>query len=367
MNKIETKIYKNINKIFLNDWQILWNDSDCGHFFNSPKWFQICLETFKPKQYFIFATYQNGELKAVLPLTKSKKFGITVLCSLGGKHLEKSSIFIADDNAQILSSMISKIEKKGNLFLSEVGEELAVGIEKIKPNVLNSTISINPYIGLYADPRRYLSKKQARQFNNLFNKYDSRLKHGHYKKNLKRYLNTVFNVELKSTKKLKGKDIFSDEIARKLYKNIIKIAPEHVIVDVLYFGNTPVVTMFGLNYKNKYLAFHTSYRLDYRKLNPGKILLYKMINKLHKEKFNFFDFSRGGHMLKREFTPNFKLQYDVYHSTKVFVRYWWGFINMLRRIKAWLGKNDYSLDGEYLFKRLKTVQYLDAEIIHRLK
>lgn len=366
MTSIHTKVYKNLDKIFISQWENMWEKSPHGHFFNSPKWFQICVETFNIKTFRIFATYQHGELKAVLPLVKSKKFGISVFTSPGGRFLEKSNLLMSEKNTFLINSLFTEIEKHGNLFLSEINTKLANHLEKIKPKSLISTISINPFIDLTEDPCRYLVKKQKNRILNRMKRFKPRLKHGHYTNNLSDHLKTIFEVEQKSTKSKNGKDLFSNTEARNLYQNILSIAPENVLIDILYYQEKPVVTMFGIIWKDKYLGFHTSYVAEFKNLLPGKILLHKMIYKLYRGGFKWFDFSRGHNALKKEFTPNFELQYDVYASSNILVRFWWQEINRLRKIKAWLTKQKYSLDGDYLFKKFQSVRYSETRFIHAL-
>jgi CelD/BcsL family acetyltransferase involved in cellulose biosynthesis len=366
MTSIKTKVYKKLSKDFFAEWEKIWENSPHGHFFNSPKWFLTCKKTFKIKSFLIFAVYHQGELKAVLPLKKARRFGIPVYASCGGRYLEKSTLLMAEKNLSLLAGLFSEIEKYGNIFLSEADAVLAQNVGKIKPQSLISTISINPYIDLSDNPCRYLVKKQKGRILNRMKRFSPRLTHGHYSGNFHKHLKTVFEVEEKSAKRRSGRDLFSDSTAQKLFSNLIKDAPEHILIDILYYQGKPVVTMFGLTHKGKYLGFHTSYLEEFRNLLPGKILLHKMIYKLYRDGFKWFDFSRGHNALKKEFTPCFQLQYDVYYSKNAFTRFWWEGINKLRRFKASLTKHKESLDGNFLFKKYQSVWYQETQFIHVL-
>jgi hypothetical protein len=62
-----------------------------------------------------------------------------------------------------------------------------------------------------------------------------------------------------------------------------------------------------------------AYLEDYRKLVPGKVLLYFLLPELVERGFTLFDFSRGDSLLKRQFTQQKKIQYDIFISKKVIV------------------------------------------------
>ncbi len=361
MNKLETKIITKIDKEFLLAWYKLWRESNYAHFFNTPEWFIACLETEKISDYKIFACYKGGNLCALYPVAVSLKFGVKVLSSPTKKFSEKSTLLVKDYDPKVVWAIFDAITKNANVYLHELEDKVVSLLLEENPKILASVSSINPYINVKTDSFRFLSKKQKSKVVNKVKKNLPNLSYVQHRDNLTKYLAVIFDIEAKSYKKLKKKDIFSDSKARSLYKNIVKYASKYVSIDIVYYNNKPVVYSFGFIYKNTYLAFHTAYLASARHLSPGKILLYFLLNNLRERNFELFDFARGHNILKKEFTPYYHLQYDLYYSRNYLIRAWWNLINFARRIKAIISLSPNSKDGDFLFKKYEEGIYSNIQ------
>lgn len=364
MNNIEVKIIKEITPDFIHQWQKLWEDSSYGHFFNSVYCILACLKAFKIKEYWIFTVFKDGKLVVILPLIKTRKFGVKVFSSPGKKYIEKSTLLLTDKDKNLLDHLMTEIAKIGNIYLTEVPEEIADRLSADKQHSLISLSSINPFITLDENPYRYLTKKQKSKIVNKIKKNIGSLSYGHYRDNLDKHLETVFQIENKSSKKLKRKDSFSNTEIKDLFKALVNIARQYVVIDILYFNGLPIVSGLGLMFKNKYLAYHTAYVNDFRELIPGKMLTFCMLSRLRNEGVSLFDFSRGHNVFKGEFTNKHLLQYDYYYSINPLVRILWNAINSLRRLKQVVIRNRYSLDGYYLFRKYEDIR--DEKVIKRI-
>lgn len=326
MEKISTKIIKDLNSEFIGKWQELWESSKHAHFFNSPSWFLAYCDSYPETSYCIFVLKIEGKIKAIFPLVKSKKFGVKVFCSPGGIFLAKSTLLLTDSSQYVIRNLLNKIADFGNLYLAEVNEQIAYSIAVgTNSNFLKVPSSVVYYLSLNPDPLRFLSKKQRSKIVNKFKKNSGYLTFKHYRKNLKNSLEKVFKINANSYKKLvKGyHDPFSDISARMFFLNLTKRAPEGVVISILHFLKTPIVYGVGFLCKNIYFASQTAYLPEFRKLIPGKLELYCLLKRLQKDGVEIFDFGRGECILKREFT-NLKVnQYDIYFSKKSVVRMWW--------------------------------------------
>lgn len=361
MKKLTVKIHKELGDKLKKDWQDLWLRSEKGHFFNSWSWFQACCDTESITDFQIVTCYEGKKLVALVPLVKSRLFGIRVLKNPGNKFFsEKSALLLDKKESQVIPILIKKLSELGNLYLFELDQDTVEILAESHPRILASVSAVNSYIRLENDPLRYLSKKQESKIRNKIAENRSDLQYQHHTNDLDKHLETVFEIENRSYKKMHKKDIFSKEINRGLFRSIAKHGKGFLAVDLVYYKGEPIVYNLGLNYKDRYLAFQTAYVRRYRKLSPGKILLSFMLRELQKQGKELFDFARGHNRLKQEFTPEFKLQYDIYLSKNKAVMYWFKLINLARRIKAQVTKSEYSKDGDYLFRQLKKHSKLSA-------
>ena len=352
MKKLEVKIIRKLDNDFIEKWSNLVNGSVHAHFFNTSAWFISCLNTYDINEYYIFAAYEKGELVGVLPLIKSKKFFVDVFASPGKKYLEKSTILLRNGNSYILEKIISKVARYGNIYFSEVSEVIASSLSKGKFKAgLLTLSSINPFINLKESSLGTLSKKQRQKITSKIKKNLHNLKFGHYRDNLGPYLQNIFELEGRSSKKLAHKDSFADLTIRKLFTSLINYAKGYVIIDFVYYKNLPIVSSFGFVYKDRYLAYHTSFDNNFRSFIPGKLITFKMLTKLCEEGFSLFDFSRGHNEFKNDFTKNYVFQYDFYYSKNALIRAWWEGINFARRLKQLLVRSNNSLDSKFLFKK----------------
>ena len=330
------------------------NGSVHAHFFNTPAWFISCLNTYDINEYYIFVAYQGHELVGILPLVKEKKFGIDVFVSPGRRYLEKSTILVIDNNYQILNKLINEVGKHGNIYLTELSEEITHMLSKDQEEGLLTLSSINPYILLKDNPFGSLSEKQKKRITGKIRKNLGNFKFVHIRNNLGFHLQTVFDLETRSSKKLANKDSFSDAKIRKLFTSLINYAKDYISIDFILYKNLPIVSSLGFIFKDRYLAYYTCYDSNFRDYFPGKILTYFMLTKLSEERMEVFDFSRGHNSFKNDFTKNWEFQYDFYFSKNPLIILWWEGINSLRRMKQILIKNDQSLDNDFLFKKYKS-------------
>lgn len=353
MKKLDIQIIRILDSEFIRKWSNLVNLSEHAHFFNTPQWFISCLDTYDINEYYIFTAYQEDELVGVLPLIKERKFAAEVFASPGKRYLEKSSILVKSSSTYILNKLISEVLKYGNIYLTEVSEEIAESLSINKKNGLLTLSSINPYIRLNENPLGTLADKQIKRINGKINNNFDNLKFCHLRNNLGIRLQSIFELEDKSSKKMAGKESFSNPAVRRLFTCLINYAKEFVVIDFVYFKNLPIVSSFGFVFKNRYLAYHTSFDNNFRSFIPGKLITYNMLTKLREEGVSLFDLGRGHNEFKNDFTKYYVFQYDFYYSKNPLIRLWWESINLARRLNQHLLKNDKSLDGEYLFRRYK--------------
>lgn len=350
MKEYKVKVYKNLDENLVRMWKGLWLRSKSANFFNSYEFCAACMKTYSDDNYEIFCLEKEEEAVAILPLVKSRVFGFTCYVNPGGRFVEKSPILVKDASIDNLKYLLDFIVNRDNLRLSELPEDIAKYLNTSFKKSLVSIISINPFIDLKQEKYFGLNKKTLSKLENRFRKNKDSLEYLHITKGGEKELNSVIDLEKRSTKSTMGKGIFGVTSSRLFFRNLIKICNNRIVFDYLTFNKKIFVSAVGVIFKDTYYAYHTSYLRDYKYFVPGKMITYFMLSQLKSEGVKLFDFTRGYSDFKKEFTENFSLQYDFYLSKSNFINLWWKLINLARRVKIVLFKTKYYHDHFYLFK-----------------
>ncbi|MCL5667021.1 MAG: GNAT family N-acetyltransferase [Patescibacteria group bacterium] len=320
---VEIKEYEKLDSGLLEQWQKLWDKSPCAHFFNSPKWFSAFAKAYFPAGCSIVAAYENGSPAAFLPILKQKKFGITALTCPGGGHLAKLPLLAKENSREILGALAGYLAEKGSFYLPEVGQEAAGIMEKGGRKFVLREASVNPYFILNGDACYNFSERNKKQVRRKIKKFGSHLSLKSYKGPNLEGLEIAFALDARSAKRSKGLLTFTDWRDKQFYRNLAGEFGEQLVVDVLSFDSEPVIFSVNFIYGKVYHFYKTAYHADYGRIAPGKLLLYYKCPSLFEEGFKILDFSRGDSRYKKEFTPLFYRQYDLFYANNVLLKWWW--------------------------------------------
>lgn len=350
----QIKEINQLNEELIDNWNILWRNSQKQNIFNSYQWFKTCLDFSRNKNYIIYLIYRNNDIVGILPLIKSKNFGIESLTTIGNKHLVYTGILLLNYEDEIIKFTFQNIIKKNNLFLNKLDSELAHKIKRLFPESFIHIMSINPYLKINPDPLRYIKKENFQNINRRIKKYPfpPELIILNSKKEMEIYIEKIFKIEQNSSKKTKNMDIFKDNKNKIFYRNLIKNCPEFINIAILKTG-TEIIS-YSINFLNKqnFICYQTAFLAKYAKFAPGKIMTLKLLSTLKKDNIRSIDFGGGLNFFKLEFTPNYFLLYNCYLTNHILFIYWWRFINKLRRYKQILFTKEFTRDHELLFKEL---------------
>ena len=348
---MEIKVFRKFNNKLFVEWSDLWEKSDNAHFFNSPEWFKVNLETLNYEKYLIFTVFEKNELVGVLPLVERRVYGIPVLTDANNFFSEKSALLTKDDSLDIIQFIVNNALESGNILLRELPKRLAKYIDTDKAHKFSYLSSVCLFIKLDENPLKELNKKQKSKIRNKIKKNKS-IKFETITKIGKREIQLMQNIEYRSYKNFRNKSVLNKNKNLKLIRNLIKYAGKFLRLDIINYKEDEIVYGLGLIFKDTYLAYLTAFDKRFSKLSPGKILLYFLLNDLKDQGFKTFDFARGLSVLKKEFTKDFNLQYDVYLVRNIFLYHHFKVINAVRRLKMIIFNQKNNYDNLYLFKTL---------------
>ena len=326
----QTKIITKLDKKLLSAWESLWNESKFAHPFNSPAWFHLNSKLENFKEYKILTITNNQKLVGILPLVYSKKFGIHILQSPGGKYLDRSSLLIKSIDSEIITVLFNALKKEKDVFLHELPEDIAKMIKETDPTVTTIKVSVSPYLLLENNPYRFVPSDVKNKIVNRLKKNESHIIFKTFFGN-KDSLTIAIELDKRSSKEKQGKQTFSTDYDIQFFEELLHMYKKDFIVDILYFDEIPFAYSIGLRYKNTFHAISTAYDEKHKYLQPGKTLLYFILQRLSDDKLEFFDFSRGLSSVKRDFTPFAATQYDIVLTNNKIIKLWWIFIENSRR------------------------------------
>ena len=328
--RFNTIAVTSMDKHLLKDWSNLWEESPFKNYFNSPDWFLACLETFKYPQYLILACYEDSKIVGILPLVKTKKYGISVFGSAGNQYYDKSSLLLLNNNHHILINLLEKLNKTGNYYLSEVDQTTANNALFYIRKLGIAKSSICPYLPFLSNPDKYLKKevtnKILRKLEEEKDNIDFKVSIGKVKANLR----DIIEIESESLKMKENKDIFSNKLFRKLCMKLDRLNSKNIMINFLFYKNEPICYQFNFLYNKTFIACSTAYKSRFKYLFPGKLLTYLLLKKLVKMGINTVDFSRGINEFKREFTPYSYQQYSICHASNPLITHWLTSLDLLK-------------------------------------
>lgn len=327
-------VYHQLNEQLVKEWEKAWEKSSRAHIFNSPYWYQACLNSQQYKKLLIIvcrSTRKNEAILGVLPLVASKKLGFGVYLSPGGKYLDKSTLFFVDESESVRKALLSKLGELGNYYLTEVSKLDADLIIKTLPRVGMSQCSMGRYLPLAKEPFKFVSHENVRRLRKRIRDNSEMLNFKVSFNNITDNIKIVKQIEAGSTKKSTYKDVFSDKFLEDLCLNIQNLYINSLNFTFLYYRNEPICYKYGFITNNAYHYSNTAYKTKFANLSPGRVLMFLTIDELFKRGIKLIDFSRGDTLFKRGFTPYTYQQYSLYNFDNIFVMSIWRFLYLMKK------------------------------------
>jgi|SRR5579885_375751 len=354
MNKeFTTAVITQLDESFIKQWKQLWENAANANIYNSYEWFCTYMEISKNKSYEIHVCYNDGKLVALLPLQHYRCFGIAVYGTLDKEHLGDSAFLLESFDKELLRIFFTDLFKKRKaLYLQKIDEKAVTILHEMFPTLFFSLISVNPFIDLRGNPFVSASSTMLSQMKKILRKNEGHIQFTSYNTNLQTHLQTMFALQEESSKKARGMDIFANEDNKHYFQSLTKHCSRFVRINFLYFDSQPVAYEYGFLYKDKYTGEQISYHNGYKKISPGKLIVYFLLDYLAKKDVVFVDQGGGINEYKMQFTSNYRLLYNLYYSDNFLFLFWWKLINHIRRIKQICFPRKHTRDHEFLFKTL---------------
>lgn len=315
--------YNHVNKSLIKEWETLWEESPYKTFFNSYQWFDICLKTFGYNQLLIITIKEDKELKGILPLVKKKNYFI----SPGEKYLDNTTLLIKDKT--VIKPLIDFMKNHHyHVILNEVESSITDEITELAEFASN-----NPRANLNNKIDKIVKHKELRYLKRVREKNCEHISFCIYQgQDCINQINRIFEIEKNSSKPNLKKAIFDNPKAQDLFVNISKT--ETAFLMILKYDNMDIAHLFCLKYGEIIMAYHMAYNLEFSKLQPGKLIFIELMNYMDENNYKILDFSRGNSTLKRHFSNENVVKFNVYVNCNLLMRITVLFRIMKNKIKS---------------------------------
>ena len=347
-----TKILRVIDQAIITEWKNLWENAENANLYNSYEWFATCLDTKIVKEYEIHVCYKKDKLVALLPLQQYKVFGVHVWGTVNKDHLVDTAFLTESYDKNLLKYFFNEIFNARNIYLQKVDKNATDLLHNLYPKLFITLMSVNPVVNLKKDPLEILSSSNRYQIRKLMRNNEGKIQFKSYDSDLEKPLETLFTLQKKSSKNARSIDIFENESTKKYYQSLIKNCREFIRINFIYFEKTPIAYELGCLYKQRYAGDQISFLNEYKKLSPGKLMMYHLFANLREKGVSELDMGGGISNYKMSFTQDYRMLYNIFYSKNIFFLLWWRSINKMRRVKQMLFPKKFTRDHEFLFKTI---------------
>ena len=327
----EIKIYKDINSELKNIWSDFEKRS-YNHCFQSFSWLDYLISFHKKNDiYFllqIILIKKNNKIVAIFPFWIINQFGLKVLRWIGNDYSDYNGPIISKDfyyNKNDFLDDFNLIKKKLDTFD-------VIYFERQSSNILKLENPFFFYLRNLNITKTYFIELNNKSYNRKFIKKDFSFFHSDNILYYKKYINIILDLKiLKFNKKitLKKNNIYQ----KSFYNGLSNIESDSlkIFLSLLKFENQELSYNFGIMYKNYFYYLIPAYRNFLKKISPGKILLYKILDWCFVNNINVLDFGQGEETYKKRFTDKYNY-IGYYNYINTYKGYLFFIIIILKRI-----------------------------------
>ena len=308
----EIKIYNDISSELKNIWQHFEKKS-CNHCFQSFSWLIYLISFFKKKKINfllqIVLIKKNDEVVAIFPFWIIDQFGLKVLKWIGNNYSDYNGPIISKDFYYKKNDFLNDFD----LIKKKLEKFDIIYFERQPSNILQLENPFFFYLKNLNTSKTYFIEAINKSYNPKSSKKNFVFVHSNNILNYKKYINIILDLKLlKFNKKIILKKNNNDQ--RSFYNELTNIESDNlkIYLSLLEFENQELSYNFGILYKNYFYYLIPAYRDFLKKISPGKLLLYKILDWCFKNNVNVLDFGQGEEDYKKRLTD--KYNYIGYYN-----------------------------------------------------
>jgi CelD/BcsL family acetyltransferase involved in cellulose biosynthesis len=331
------EIYKDIDLELQNIW-LEFERKSHNHCFQSYTWIINLINFSKKKNIFfilqIILVKKDNNVAAILPFWIINRFGLKVLQWIGNEFSDYNGPIISNDFNYKKNEFLSdfdlikkKLEKFDVIYFERQPSNLSQLENPFFFHLKNTNVS-KTYFIVTTDKfhnKEFIKKKFL--FFHSKNIFD-------YKK----YINMILDLKIIQLNKnflLKK----NNDYQKLFYNKLCNIESDNlkIYTSVLKFENQELSYNFGILYKNYFYYLIPAYRDFLKKISPGKLLLYKILDWCYENAINTLDFGQGEEEYKKKITDKYNY-IGYYNYINSYKGYLFFIFIILRKIKIFISK-----------------------------
>lgn len=329
--KIE--IYKDIN-IELKEIWINFEKNSLNHCFQSFSWILYVINFSKKNQINfilqIVVIKKNNQTVAIFPFWITNYFGLKVLRWIGNDFSDYNAPVISKDFNYIKDDFFNDFYYiKKNLQTFDL-----INFERQNSNILGKNNPFYYYLKNTDILKTYFILASNKFSYKKINKKELIFFHSDEILEYNKYINTILDL-----KKLQfNQNIFfkkNDNFLRFFYNKLSNIESNHlkIYLSILKTQDGHELSYnFGILYKNYFYYLIPAYTDNLKKISPGKLLLYKILNWCFDNNVNILDFGQGDEEYKSKLTDKYNF-IGNYNYINTYKGYLFFIIIILKKIK----------------------------------
>ncbi|HWY79084.1 MAG TPA: GNAT family N-acetyltransferase [Candidatus Sulfotelmatobacter sp.] len=348
---MKARIYSQIDKKIINEWQLFWENSSDANYTNSPQWFVSVIEAFKYIDYAIVALYQNENLKAIGGFVKNKKYGANFYTIAPGNFICGLPFLLDISDKILLQAFIKQFSVLGTVYLENIPQKFVALLQEYYPFTNAVYQTVNLYFPIIKDKKGIVLISKRRRLTNRIREIEDEFQMRFFDGNSSEGLKIVFRIDSKSTKRERGYSTFTNSTIKIFYQALANHLQDSFWIHVLYFKGIPIAYYIGFVVGETYYWSQNAYITEYGQYSPGKILLVKLLDDCGVKQISEVNFGSGDSRMKRLLTEKYTSLFYVVISKSTMKRY---YLQFLTEVKNNLYKQLQSHSGFYtIYRRVK--------------
>lgn len=287
-------------------WDKLTAVSSTATFFQTSNWLNLWLKHF-PKKSLNLVVYNDNLLIGLASFSINKEIQFLGLENVLNQQLVTDYgdfILVKDQEKIVLEQILNYLRanfSSQTLILNFVRENSLTYSLLSSLNFAKQEIDISPQIKLTNNWEKYLQQLNGKNRHELKRKITRFEKAGANIIWIKETNDSVINdfLDLMAAS-AKAKNQFLSEKMKNYFKDIFKTFSNEIVLGFATLDDRKIASVLAFKYKNSLLLYNSGFDPQFGRLSPGLILKSFLIKWAIEQKYEIFDFLRGGERYKFE-------------------------------------------------------------------
>ena len=306
------KVFEELDEALVSVWQDFYNKG--ANYNLSPEWCQLWFKYFAKKQKLHIITFwEDRDLKLLAPFQIYRDR----LSLIGTKPDLYDEFNILYQDSKYIDKLLEYIDQnKFEINFRHVNSETEIAKHLIKRfyakgvKQISHVTETKPYIYGSFSTQKTVESDIKRCRKNTVKHYKEDYSFEYSVENKQDFIDEFIAFH---TYRWNGGMFIKKANLINFFKDVL-LNTNSAVLSRLYFSESNKNAAFGFGYldsSNKYWYSMTAYNHEYKKVSPGKVMLFEMINETFNKGMVYFDFGRGSEAYKNWFSNRESILFNI--------------------------------------------------------